>query len=345
MVNRQGFEHQKDINLEAYTLGLKARSDINFRIDFNWGIVGDVSDLPMTGNQVNDAIFVRDNVNNWIWIWNGSAWTVDVAWGWGGTLNYVTFPTTIGNKITFSVGTNADLIDESTLDRDPLTQTLTFPDTVTVVFDWTTINFINGATSNYVDSTLNFDNTVSNYTNGSVSNYDNTSTVNLWWTTNITGTVNISGGSVVVNVASDSANQTYNGTDATWVLPSTPMTLDVLHITTDSGTNLIRGVDYSLSGATITWILNPTSGEKLYARWLKTGSLSWFSYLSEVPTGTVNGINNTFTISQTVFTNSEDIYINWLLQYPTTHYTLTGTSLVFVTPPAIGSNLFAKWTY
>lgn len=78
-ISRQDFEHQKEINLEAYTLGLMNRQDINFRLDYRRGILEDVSELPLSGNTINDAFYVRDGVNNWIWIWSGAAWLVDHA--------------------------------------------------------------------------------------------------------------------------------------------------------------------------------------------------------------------------------------------------------------------------
>jgi len=45
--------------------------------------------------------------------------------------------------VTFSVGVNADLMDETTIDWDSGSETLSFPSTVTVEFDGTTINHIN----------------------------------------------------------------------------------------------------------------------------------------------------------------------------------------------------------
>lgn len=291
MVTRQWFEHQKDINQEAYVLWLVQRVDINFRIDYKWWILDSVSQLPTSWNQVNDAFFVRDNINNRVYIWDGAAWLVDQASTWpSGWVEYTTNPTTIGNRIVQSIGVNADLIEETLIEVDPVTGDILFPDTIEVTFesdvnnvwntitnDWTTTNNINGAEENWdnttvinnnggtinnTGTTINNDWVTENYTNGSTVNYDNTTNVNF------DGTVTISGGSLIVNSTTDKANQVYNGSDLTWVLPSTPLTEDALHITTDSGTNLILWVDYSVSGDTITWINNPTNGEWLYARWL-----------------------------------------------------------------------------
>ena len=103
-------------------------------------------------------------------------------------------------------------------------------------------------------------------------------------------------------------------------------------------------LDYTVSGLNVTFNTAPTLGYKIQIHYIQS---LWtpLSFLSQVPTGAVDGVNDTFAITNAVNTNSESIYINGLLQYPTTHYTLTGTSLVFVTPPSIGDNLFAKWVY
>ena len=76
MVDRLDFEHQKEINLEAYTYGLVNRIDLNFV-----GIVEDFADLPLTGNSTNDAYYVRNGISNWMYIWNGAAWAKDSASG------------------------------------------------------------------------------------------------------------------------------------------------------------------------------------------------------------------------------------------------------------------------
>ena len=103
-------------------------------------------------------------------------------------------------------------------------------------------------------------------------------------------------------------------------------------------------LDYTVSGLNVTFNTAPTLGYKVQIHYIQS---LWtpLSFLSQVPTGSVDGVNDTFAIANAVNTNSESIYINGLLQYPTTDYTLTGTSLVFVTPPSIGDNLFAKWVY
>lgn len=63
-------------------------------------------------------------------------------------------------------------------------------------------------------------------------------------------------------------------------------------------------------------------------------------FVNETPSGTVNGVNATFTLS---FAPNEpvsvSVFLNGILQRETTDYTLTGTSLVFVTAPALGQDV------
>ncbi len=62
----------------------------------------------------------------------------------------------------------------------------------------------------------------------------------------------------------------------------------------------------------------------------------------ETPTGTVNGSNTGFTISHApIAANALIVFVNGLLQFPTTHYTLSGTTITFVTAPVTGSDIRA----
>lgn len=60
----------------------------------------------------------------------------------------------------------------------------------------------------------------------------------------------------------------------------------------------------------------------------------------ETPTGSVNSSNTSFSIAQTPLENDAVlIFKNGLLQRPTTDYSLSGTTITFVTAPATGSDL------
>lgn len=64
-------------------------------------------------------------------------------------------------------------------------------------------------------------------------------------------------------------------------------------------------------------------------------------FVQEVPLGTVNGSNVTFTLSQTPQENDAVlVFVDDLLARPTTHYTLSGTTITFGTAPATGQSVF-----
>ena len=63
-------------------------------------------------------------------------------------------------------------------------------------------------------------------------------------------------------------------------------------------------------------------------------------YTQETPSGVVNGVNCTFTVS-TKPEEAEAVLLtqNGLMLRQPTHYTITGQTITFVTPPAPGQEL------
>lgn len=52
--------------------------------------------------------------------------------------------------------------------------------------------------------------------------------------------------------------------------------------------------------------------------------------IREIPTGTINGINDTFTLAQTPVAGSEEVFLNGILQQSGGQdYTITGSTIVF----------------
>lgn len=70
-----------------------------------------------------------------------------------------------------------------------------------------------------------------------------------------------------------------------------------------------------------------------------TSGSSWsggvVSATNEVPTGTINGSNKVFTISNSATNNEIVVTLNWVKQKETTDYTLSGTTLTFVDAPFV----------
>lgn len=68
----------------------------------------------------------------------------------------------------------------------------------------------------------------------------------------------------------------------------------------------------------------------------------------EAPSGTVNGVNDTFTLTQTPSpTVSLKLFVDGVLMYQGTHYTLSGATITFASSyiPVTGQTVFASYRY
>lgn len=78
---------------------------------------------------------------------------------------------------------------------------------------------------------------------------------------------------------------------------------------------------------------------------LPTGNGGRGIEVQETPSGTVNSSNVTFTIANTpVSTASLKVYLDGLLQRQTSDYSLSGTTITFVTAPATGQSVYATYS-
>ncbi|MDZ4810762.1 MAG: hypothetical protein SGI96_21205 [Bacteroidota bacterium] len=66
-------------------------------------------------------------------------------------------------------------------------------------------------------------------------------------------------------------------------------------------------------------------------------------YFKEVPSGTVNSSNTVFTLANIPVSSSLKLTVNGLLKRLTTDYTLAGSTVTFVVAPTTGSNLYADY--
>ena len=69
--------------------------------------------------------------------------------------------------------------------------------------------------------------------------------------------------------------------------------------------------------------------------------------LSEVPAGTVNGVNPTFTLTQTPCTGSLLLQVNGLIMKPIVAYTIAAGTITFDAGyiPQTGDELYATYQY
>jgi hypothetical protein len=101
-----------------------------------------------------------------------------------------------------------------------------------------------------------------------------------------------------------------------------------------NGIALRQGVDYSLSGSTVTFIAaaTPQSGDLLTAFYRVSGSPATVTYSdAEIPAGTMDGVNATFTLAAGPNpAASLQLFRNGALLSPNRDYTLAGSTLTFL---------------
>jgi hypothetical protein len=64
---------------------------------------------------------------------------------------------------------------------------------------------------------------------------------------------------------------------------------------------------------------------------------------NEVPSGTINSSNVTFTLANTPTTGTVQVYVGGLRQKLTTHYSISGSTITFVTAPATGTDIIVDY--
>jgi hypothetical protein len=129
-----------------------------------------------------------------------------------------------------------------------------------------------------------------------------------------------------------------DGSNATFTLAGTPITGSeevFLNGLLQTVTN-----DYTISGATITFVIAPLSGDTLRVCYLTSATLAASNFIvRETPTGAVDGSNATFTLAHTPVAGTEEVFLNGLLQTVTNDYTISGATITFVIAPLSGDIL------
>lgn len=65
-------------------------------------------------------------------------------------------------------------------------------------------------------------------------------------------------------------------------------------------------------------------------------------FVQEQPSGTVNGVNDTFTLtSNPIFTQACIVFLNGVFLTQGVHYTISGNTITFTAPPDTGQQLAA----
>ncbi len=146
---------------------------------------------------------------------------------------------------------------------------------------------------------------------------------------------------------------TKNGANLTFTLATTPTTADdvalyLMGVRLERVASSPTNFQFTLSGATITMALAPGAGDAFFADYLKAASST--TVIGEVPSGTKDGVNKTFTLAAAPLTDNEvGVYLTGtrlakVAATPTAvEFTISGTTITTGLAPASGDSLFADY--
>jgi hypothetical protein len=168
-----------------------------------------------------------------------------------------------------------------------------------------------------------------------------------------TQVANALGSSVQVNasfVDGDALSGTLNGSNAVFTISQVPIagSLAVYR----NGLLQTAGVDYTLSGSTITFMPNsvPRSTDTVSGYYRVAGSATTVTFVdSEVPSGTIDGNNLSFTLTSAPNpAASLKLYKNGILLNQGGDYTISGSNVIFANTgvtPKPGDTLIAAYRH
>jgi hypothetical protein len=135
-------------------------------------------------------------------------------------------------------------------------------------------------------------------------------------------------------VDSETPGGTINGANGSFTLANTPSPAASLTLFLN-GLLLQQGRDYTLAANAITFATAtvPQTGDILVASYRLAVSLPGVGFVDQVtPTGAINGVNATFTLSQSPSPSASlTVFLNGLLQTAGVDYTAAGTAITFAT--------------
>lgn len=169
-------------------------------------------------------------------------------------------------------------------------------------------------------------------------------------TTTVSGLSGVTGSSVGF-VDGETPSGTLNGTNTTFTLSQTPFPASSLELYRNGLVQTV-GIDYTISGQTITFLGadTPISGDVLEAYYrTNTGTTATGNFAdAEIPGGTINGANLTFTLAAAPSpATSLKLYKNGMLLQRPNDYTLSGSIITFVNAaaPQSGDSITAYYRH
>ena len=137
-----------------------------------------------------------------------------------------------------------------------------------------------------------------------------------------------------------------NGINPTFNLAQAPNPVTSLEVFRN-GVLQAAPIDYTLSGSTITFTNIPMTSDELIAYYRVAGSAQTVHFSdAEVPAGSINSINNVFTLANTP-AGGLRVYKNGILLAAGVDYTATGASITFTNSatPNTGDEVLAYYRY
>jgi len=139
---------------------------------------------------------------------------------------------------------------------------------------------------------------------------------------------------------------TANGTNPTFTLAQAPNPSASLEIFRN-GILQQAPTDYTLSNSTISFVNIPQAADVLLAYYRVNGAAQVVNFSdAEVPAGSVNGLNTTFSLAHTP-AGGLRVYKNGVLLQSVADYTVSGATLTFTNGaiPNTGDTLLAYYRY
>lgn len=150
------------------------------------------------------------------------------------------------------------------------------------------------------------------------------------------------GGGVPTYVDNETPGGSVNGVNTTFSLINPPNPSTSLHLYLN-GVRIRPTLDYTLSGSTITMLTTPQVGDWFYADYRYGVTISYVD--GEIPSGTVNGTNPTFTTALTPTAGSLRVYLNGVRIRPGIDYTASGSTITMIMVPQIGDWFYVDYRF
>jgi hypothetical protein len=129
-------------------------------------------------------------------------------------------------------------------------------------------------------------------------------------------------------------NFTGNGSDTSFTMSQTGTANSILVLV--EGLVQFHSEDYDVSGTTLTFTTAPLDNEAIEVLHISGASTYHFMQYGAIDTFTGDDTTTEYTLSVTANTSTATVYLDGLLQAPTTDFTISGTTLTFATAPLEG---------